>query len=295
MFNTITKVFLFFLSISTFSSCSFSSSDNSADIDTSCTTTVVQRIDVHLPKWVIDIPSGNKNIIGISRVARDFDQTFHAAKEMATIQYARNLSSYNIRNYIQAEKTYTDSEYHDYRSFVFQVSDAAKLHRIYDHLHLKEYYQLHNSYFIALFEFDDSQSREQAMIDLDRDLDGLVSVSRHEIPQWYQRDAVKRSGEFLESTAKASSSSLIEAWSQAAQQARLLQSVHYSTMVSSLSETGYINDLEKTRSAVAVETLYNLRDIEFSKSHIQSLYRDNNLTYTVYIKLRIRNYLTDNS
>lgn len=218
-----------------------------------------------------------------------------AAREMAAIQYARNLSSYNINNYVQEERAYTDTEYHDSRSFVFQVSDASKLHRIYDHLHLTDYYFLHNTFFVALFEFDDTREKQPIAIDPDRKFADTVKLNPTEPPEWYLTDEVKAAGNYFVSTAKASSSSLVNAWSEAAQQARILQSAYYSTLVSSIAESRHVNEHEQARRAVAVETLYNLRDISFAGSYIQCRFQNNNLIYTVFVKLRIKNYLTEDT
>lgn len=250
-----------------------------------------QYLEITLPDWLINVPSGSQNIIGISKTSRNTEEMITVAREMAAVQYARNLSSFNISKYIQVDRSYTDVEYHDSRNFNFQVSDPSRLWKIYEHLHLIDHYILHNTYFFALFEIDESRKSDLSAFEADTEFSGGHQLSPSVSPEWYREEGVSQAGNYLVSTSKASSSCLIDAWTKATQEARLMQSAFYSTMVESLSESGFVNQSEQVRSVTALETLYNLRDIELSKSYVRSMYRNNNLYYTVYIELRILNYI----
>jgi hypothetical protein len=242
-----------------------------------------------LSEWLIEMPQSSLRTIGISRATRNWDEMYSAAREMAAVQFARNLSSYNIDNYIYVEKMFDDLKRDEIRSMIFQVSDTTQLWEIYERLELQEYYVLHNSYLLALFELSEVVSSEDSAYN-DREVVPPLNLDPFapDKPVWYEKDDVIVAPDYVYSRNSVSSACLIDAWNNASQQARLALAAYFSTAVESVIESSSLTESERQRRVVALETLYNVRNIELNRSYLASSFRENSLRYTVYVEMKIK-------
>lgn len=242
-----------------------------------------------LSEWLVEIPQSGIWTIGISRASRNWSDMYSPAREMATVQYARNLSSFNIDNFIMVERLFGDTLREDKRSLIFQVSDANQLWRIYDSLELQEYYILHNSYLLALFELKEGVSSDDSVC-YEREVTPTLNLdsSAPDKPTWYEKDELIVGSDHVYSHKSASSACLIDAWNIASQQARLALAAYFSTAVESVYESRILTESEQQKRAIALETLYNLRDIELNRSYLTSSFRENSIRYKVYIEMKIK-------
>lgn len=252
------------------------------------------NIDIIVAPWFVKIPVQANQIIGISKTSADLNDMYEAAKEMATIQYARNLSSYNINNTIgiQSEITVDGNDSYtsdDKRDWIFQISDAQQLKKIYNRLSLEDYFFVHNTYFVALFKLEAKENKDTAVnrIQFDKEVTDAVLLNSSLSPDWFTDKGVDVSNDFIYARVSTGSACLISAWEEAAKEARLILSTYFSTSVESLTQNTTIDDAERTKQAIAIETKYNLQNIETNRSYIQSRFLNNSIRYVVYLEMRI--------
>ncbi len=241
-----------------------------------------------LSEWLVSFPEGDNLTIGVSKVTRDWSDMYKTAREMATVQYARNLSSFNIDKYIIIQNLYGDIARDQVRSYIFQVSDAKELWRIHDRLELLRCYMLHNSYLIALFQLQDEPVANDSLYQ-ERIIEPTFNVDSisPEVPDWYEKNEIIVTTDYLYSISSASSACLVDAWDKASKGARHSFANYFSITVGSVLDNAELSESERQKNVIALETLYNLRDIELSRSYISTAFRDNNLRYTVYIEMKM--------
>jgi hypothetical protein len=245
---------------------------------------VMTQIPLTLPSWLIKLPDNENLVIGIAKTTNDSLDMANVAREMATVQYARNLSSYNINKHIQAKIYSEDIVDEEKRSVIFQVSDPHQIREIYERLGLVEYFILHKSYFVGLFRYNNiSQTVPVGVAANESQASTLLYKS--EQPDWYKENTIIVSENEITSHQLATSACLIDAWETANQDSRLELANYYSLNVQSILDNESIEGIERQRQVVALETLYNLKNIQPRRHYISAFYLDNNIHYRVFVEL----------
>ena len=247
---------------------------------------VITHIPLTLPSWLMELPDNENVVIGIAKTTSDSLDMAYVAKEMGTVQYARNLSSYNINKYIQAKIYSEDIADEEKRSVIFQVSDPHQIWEIFERLELVEYFILHKSYFVGLFKYIESPHKNSVDMAFNKAQAQTYPTSSKQ-PDWYQENTIIVSENEITSHQMATSACLIDAWESANQDARLELANYYSLNVQSILDNESIEGIERQRQVVALETLYNLRNIQPRRHHISAFYIDNNIHYKVFVELTL--------
>jgi hypothetical protein len=263
-------------------SCSNYKSSNKASLEK---TKKGAKIPTPLPTWILQTPIDGSYTIGISRATKLQSDMYETAREMATIQYARNLSSFNIDKHIRANLFNEDLSQEEKRSLVFQVSDPHQIWDLHDRLSLVKHYVLHNAYFIGLFQYSDTFTYNDETTSVQETK--LITDESTEQPKWYTTNEVIETINHVLSRESSTSACLIEAWKSANQKARLSLSAFHSLNVESLVESTTLEDKDRLRQVIALETLYNLKDIQLNRAFITTHYHENNISYTVFTELAL--------
>ena len=229
----------------------------------------IKKIEkMSLPAWIYELPPGDNFIIGIAGKSIYEDQMKDAAKQMAAVMHSRNRSSYTI-----SKRAATDKE--DYlgggsAGFNLNVSSSPEeTRRIYDSLVTLDEVDYYG-YFITLY------SDGKAILS-DKFKKRYVANS----PKWFENNGLKLDGDIILSYASTSSSDLITAWENAAEQARFEIAEYLEKNVQS-SLTNKNDQIEKK---YAIETRRKLSHLKISRSFITSQLYDNLRSYKVYLEL----------
>jgi hypothetical protein len=232
----------------------------------------VKKIEkVSLPAWVYELPPGDDFIIGIAGKSIYADQMKDATRQMAAVMHSRNRSSYTI-----SKRAATDKE--DYLSggsagFNLNVSSSPEeTRRIYDSLVILDEVDYYG-YFLTLYS------------------DGKATLSdKHKkkyvanLPGWYENDGLKLEGDVILSYASTSSSDLISAWENAAEQARFEIAKYLEKNV----QISLTNENEQIEKKYAIETRKKLSHLRINRSYITSQLYDNLRSYKVYLEITTR-------
>ena len=231
--------------------------------------TEVKKMDkVSLPAWVYELPPGDNLIIGVSGKSIYKDQMKDANKQMAAVMHSRNRSSYTISKRAATEKE--DFLSGGSSGFNLNVSSSPEeTRRIYNSLKMLDEVVFHG-YYLALYS------------------DGKANLAeKHkkkfvlDSPDWYEKDGLKLEGDLIISCASASSSDLVIAWENAAEQARYEIAKYLEKDV----QGAVINKNEKIEKRIAVETRKKLSHLRINRSFILSKLYDNLRSYKVYLEL----------
>ena len=229
----------------------------------------VKKLDkVPLPVWAYELPPGDNLIIGISGKSIYKDQMKDANKQMAAVMHSRNRSSYTISKRATTEKE-------DYLSggsagFNLNVSSSPEeTQRIYNSLKMLDETDFFG-YYLALYS------------------DGKANLTeKHKkkfvlnSPVWYKKDGLKLEGDLIISFASASSSDLVIAWENAAEQARFEIAKYLEKNV----QGAVLNENERIEKKIAIETRKKLSQLRINRSFISSQLYDNLRSYKVYLEL----------
>jgi len=229
----------------------------------------IKKIEkMSLPAWAYKLPPGDNLIIGIAGKSIYEDQMKDAAKQMAAVMHSRNRSSYTI-----SKQAATDKE--DFLSggsagFNLNVSSSPEeTRRIYDSLKMLDE-TVYYGYYISLYS------------------DGEATLSQKfkqqyvaNSPDWYENDGLRLEGDFIYSYASASSSDLISAWENAAEQARFEIAKYLEKNV----QSALTNENEQIEKKYAIETRKKSSHLRINRSFITSQLYDNLRSYEVILEL----------
>ncbi|MCK4311713.1 MAG: hypothetical protein KAW88_03145 [Candidatus Cloacimonetes bacterium] len=221
-----------------------------------------------LPAWVYELPTEGDFIIGISRKSFEFDKMKDSAKQMAAVVKSRNTASYSIDKFASL----TTEEILREGKAVFKLNVSAspeETKRIYESLQLVDETFLHDFY-IALF----SEMKT-----------GIPTSYRKKyvsnFPQWYEGDKIVVESNKIISYVHSSSSNLVSAWENAAENARLEIAKYLEKEV----QSALISKDEEIKKSIALETRKKLLKMKITRGYISSELRDNLRSYKVYLEL----------
>ena len=222
-----------------------------------------------LPKWVYNTP-GNF-VVGISQKSMNSDEMLEAAKQMAAVMKSRNSASYTIEKYAAtSSENILKSNVIEFKLNV--SSSPQKTKEIYNSLELVDSIEA-LGYFIGLFsstnmEFNISYKKPYI----------------HRIPEYFEKDKLEISDNTVNCYKTVSSTSLVLAWENAAEEARYEIEKYLEKKV----QSAIINvDDEIIEKRIALETSEKLSIMKLKSSYITTELKDNLRLYKVYHEMEI--------
>ncbi len=222
-----------------------------------------------LPKWVYNTPENF--VIGISQKSMNSDEMQEAAKQMAAVMESRNYASYAIEKYAatSTENTFKSNV----TEFRLNVSSSPqKTEQVYNSLELVDSIET-LGYFIGLFS--------------STNMDINVSYKKlyiQRIPEYFEKDNLEISDNTINCYKTVSSSSLILAWENAAEEARYEIAKYFERKV----QSAIINiDDEITEKRIALETSEKLSEIKLKTSYITTELKDNLRLFKVFHEMEL--------
>lgn len=231
---------------------------------------LVNKIEVYpLPSWIYHTP--NDCIVGISHKSIDKEQMINSAKQMAAVIKSRNNSSFTV------EKTASTTKEEILRSgksdFKLNVSASPEeTKQIYENLQLINFTMVHG-YYIGLFsEINNKEITSKFYVD--------------KKPEFFEQNKLEVTDKYIVYYATFSSASLIKAWEEANEKARLEIAKYLQKQV----QSAIINKNESIDKRISIETKMKLEKIELVESYVTSQLKDNLRTYQVYHKIRVKRF-----
>ena len=222
-----------------------------------------------LPKWVYNTP--DHFVVGISQKSMNSGEMVEAAKQMAAVMKSRNSASYTIEKY--AATTSDNILQSNVTEFKLNVSSSPqKTKEIYNSLELVDSIEV-LGYFIGLFSATKMEIN--------------VSYKKryiHRIPEYFEKDKLEIEDNTINYYKTVSSSSLVLAWENAAEEARYEIAKYLEKKV----QSAIINiDDEITEKRIALETSEKLSKMKLKTSYITTELKDNLRLYKVYHEMEI--------
>ena len=222
--------------------------------------------ELFFPRWFIEFPQDTNLSIGISYKSNN-SAMIESAKENAAIFYCRNKASVAIDKYAQ--------NYQNRASFSLNVSaNPDELVRIKKSFTLVDSFFV-NENFVGLFSIANSSISDE--------LKEIVSNHTQSKPDWYKNNGVHVVDNRFYCTAHSSSSSLMNAFNKASQQARLDISSFLQSEVNSelLIRNKYLSKF------VSIETDSIIENFQLESCYVSFLLEDSLPSYHVYLKMSI--------
>jgi len=222
-----------------------------------------------LPKWVYNTPENF--VIGISQKSMNLDEMHEAAKQMAAVMESRNDGSYTIEKYAATSNENTLKS--NITEFKLNVSSSPqKTEQVYNSLELVDSIEA-LGYFIGLFSSTNMEinaSYKKPFI--------------QRIPEYFEKDNLEISDNTINCYKTVSSSSLILAWENAAEEARYEIAKYLEKKV----QSAIINiDDVITEKRIALETSEKLSEMKLKTSYITTELKDNLRLFKVYQEMEV--------
>ena len=221
-----------------------------------------------LPKWIYNTP--DNYVVGISQKSMNSDEMHEAAKQMAAVMKSRNDASYTIEKY--AATTSDNTLKSNITEFKLNVSSSPqKTEQIYNSLELIDSIEA-LGYFIGLFSSTNIE----------------INVSYRKpyiqrIPEYFEKDKLEISDNTVNCYKTVSSSSLILAWENAAEEARYEIAKYLEKKV----QSAIINVDEIIEKRIALETSEKLSMMKLKSSYITTELKDNLRLFKVCHEMEI--------
>ena len=222
-----------------------------------------------LPKWIYNTPENF--VIGISQKSMNSDEMQEAAKQMAAVMESRNDASYTIEKYATTSSDNTLKS--NISEFKLNVSSSPqKTEQVYNSLELIDSIEA-LGYFIGLFSSTNMEINAS-----------YKKPYIQRIPEYFEKDKLEISDNTINCYKTVSSSSLILAWENAAEEARYEIAKYLEKKV----QSAIINiDDEITEKRIALETSEKLSEMRLKTSFITTELKDNLRLFKVYHEMEI--------
>ena len=222
-----------------------------------------------LPKWIYNTP--DNFVVGISQKSMNYDEMQEAAKQMAAVMESRNNASYTIENYAAtSSENILKSNVIEFKLNV--SSSPQKTEQIYKSLKLVDSIEA-LGYFIGLFSSTNMEIN--------------ISYKKpyiHRKPEYFEKDKLEIADNTINYHKTVSSSSLVLAWENAAEEARFAIAKYLEKKV----QSAIINiDDEITEKRIAIETSEKLSQMKLKTSYITTELKDNLRLFKVYQEMEI--------
>ena len=221
-----------------------------------------------LPKWIYNTP--DNYVVGISQKSMNSDEMHEAAKQMAAVMKSRNDASYTIEKY--AATTSDNTLKSNITEFKLNVSSSPqKTEQIYNSLELIDSIEA-LGYFIGLFSSTNIEINASYR---------KPYIQR--IPEYFEKDKLEISDNTVNCYKTVSSSSLILAWENAAEEARYEIAKYLEKKV----QSAIINVDEIIEKRIALETSEKLSMMKLKSSYITTELKDNLRLFKVCHEMEI--------
>ena len=224
-----------------------------------------------LPKWVNNTP--DNFVVGISQKSMNSDEMQEAAKQMAAVMESRNDASYTIEKYAATSNDNTFKS--NISEFKLNVSSSPqKTEQVYNSLKLVDSIEA-LGYFIGLFSSTNMEINSS-----------YKKPYIQRMPEYFEKDKLEISDDTINCYKTVSSSSLVLAWENAAEEARYEIAKYLEKKV----QSAVINiDDEITEKRIALETSEKLSKMKLTTSYITTELKDNLRLFKVYHEMEIEN------
>ncbi|MCD6176233.1 MAG: hypothetical protein J7K29_00175 [Candidatus Cloacimonetes bacterium] len=221
-----------------------------------------------LPKWIYNTPESF--VVGISQKSMNEAEMYEAAKQMAAVMKSRNQASYTIEKYAV---TSSDNILKSNASkFKLNVSSSPETtERIYNSLILVDSVEV-LGYFFGLF----STINKKVGTPFNK-----ANIQR--IPEYFEKNKLEILDNTINCYKTKSSSSLVLAWENAAEEATFEIAKYFEKII----QSAIINTDEITEKKIVLETSEKLSMMKLKASYITTELKDNLRTFKVYHEMEI--------